>query len=138
VQPLSQEEDERLHEAGVYSVLVYQKRIIRMCIKSIIQRARNPILILDWIPRPHWESGIHKIDCVLLGLEDWRTDSFNALPGLFTKNLLANQILRFFPRLRPAEGTVPPNFIMDDRDLTQLVPIVCGTKIWNFDFDTRE
>jgi 2-iminoacetate synthase len=35
--------------------------------------------------------------------------------------------------VRPAEGTVPPNFIMDDRDLTQLI-CVCGTKIWKFRF----
>jgi 2-iminoacetate synthase len=37
VQPLSQEEYERLHEAGVYSVLVYQELIIRMCIKVSYQ-----------------------------------------------------------------------------------------------------
>jgi 2-iminoacetate synthase len=30
---LSQEEYERLHEAGVYSVLVYQETYHRMCIK---------------------------------------------------------------------------------------------------------
>jgi 2-iminoacetate synthase len=54
VQPLSQEEYERLHEAGVYSVLVYQETYHQDVYKSIILRARNPILILDWILRPHW------------------------------------------------------------------------------------
>jgi 2-iminoacetate synthase len=42
VQPLSQEEYERLHEAGVYSVLVYQETY-QDVYKSIILRARNPI-----------------------------------------------------------------------------------------------
>jgi 2-iminoacetate synthase len=41
--------------------------------------------------------------------------------------------------LRPAEGTVPPNFIMDDRDLTQLI---CAYRLWNEDLEisisTRE
>jgi 2-iminoacetate synthase ThiH len=39
-----------------------------------------------------------------------------------------------FPRLRPAEGTVPPNFIMDDRDLTQLI---CAYRLWNEDLEFR-
>jgi 2-iminoacetate synthase len=39
--------------------------------------------------------------------------------------------------LRPAEGTVPPNFIMDDRDLTQLI---CAYRLWNLEISisTRE
>jgi 2-iminoacetate synthase ThiH len=49
VQPLSQEEYERLHKAGVYSVLVYQETYHQDVYKSIILRARNPTLILDWI-----------------------------------------------------------------------------------------
>jgi 2-iminoacetate synthase len=44
-----------------------------------------------------------------------------------------------FPRLRPAEGTVAPNFIMDDTDLTQLI---CAYRLWNEDLEislsTRE
>jgi 2-iminoacetate synthase len=47
VQPLSQEEYERLHEAGVYSVLVYQETYHKDVYKSIIPKKSN--LILDWI-----------------------------------------------------------------------------------------
>jgi 2-iminoacetate synthase len=55
------------------------------------------------------------------------------------QNLLANQVFCVFPRLRPAEGTVAPNFIMDDTDLTQLI---CAYRLWNEDLEislsTRE
>src|SRR5690606_3071143 len=44
-----------------------------------------------------------------------------------------------FPRLRPAEGIIEPNFIMEDKDLLQLI---CAYRIWNEDLEisisTRE
>lgn len=44
-----------------------------------------------------------------------------------------------FPRLRPAEGIIEPNFIMQDRDLLQLI---CAYRLWNADLEislsTRE
>jgi 2-iminoacetate synthase len=110
VQPLSQEEYERLHEAGVHSVLVYQETYHQEVYKNTIPKERNLILIID-TPDRIGKAGIHKIGlAALLGLEDYA-------PFFLT------------PRLRPAEGTVAPNFIMDDTDLTQLTPIVCGMKI---------
>jgi 2-iminoacetate synthase len=61
---------------------------------------------------------------------------FNALHLDYLKNLQTKYSVSF-PRLRPAEGTVPPNFIMDDRDLTQLI-----YRLWNEDLEisisTRE
>jgi 2-iminoacetate synthase len=52
---------------------------------------------------------------------------------------IGNQVFCVFPRLRPAEGTVAPNFIMDDTDLTQLI---CAYRLWNEDLEislsTRE
>ena len=40
-----------------------------------------------------------------------------------------------FPRLRPAEGIIEPNFIMDDKDLTQLI---CAYRLWNEDLEISE
>jgi 2-iminoacetate synthase len=88
VQPLSQEEYERLHEAGVYSVLVYQETYHQKFTKSTT-KGKKSNLTLDWIPRSHWESRIHKIG---LGVLFWKTGArivFNAL-HLIGKKRIAN------------------------------------------------
>ena len=78
---------------------------------------------------------------VLLGLENWRTDSFfNALHlDYLQKTYWQTKYTVSFPRLRPAEGVIKPNFIMDDKDLTQLI---CAYRLWNEDLEislsTRE
>jgi 2-iminoacetate synthase len=41
VQPLSQEEYERLHKAGVFGVSV-SRNLSWMCIKKVYNKARNP------------------------------------------------------------------------------------------------
>ncbi|MFT5252960.1 MAG: 2-iminoacetate synthase [Flavobacteriales bacterium] len=143
VQPLSQEEYERLHEAGVYSVLVYQETYHQEVYKKYHTKGKksNFDFRLD-TPDRIGKAGIHKIGLgVLLGLEDWRTDSFfNALHlDYLQKTYWQTKYSVSFPRLRPAEGTIPPNFIMDDRDLTQLI---CAYRLWNEDLEisisTRE
>jgi 2-iminoacetate synthase len=143
VQPLSQEEYERLHEAGVYSVLVYQETYHQEVYKKYHTKGKksNFDYRLD-TPDRIGKAGIHKIGLgVLLGLEDWRTDSFfNALHlDYLQKTYWQTKYSVSFPRLRPAEGTVEPNFIMDDKDLTQLI---CAYRLWNEDLEisisTRE
>src|SRR5690606_8014154 len=78
---------------------------------------------------------------VLLGLKDWRVDSFfNALHiDYLQKKYWQTKYSVSFPRLRPAEGIIEPKFIMEDRDLLQLI---CAYRIWNPDLEisisTRE
>ncbi|OCB76892.1 2-iminoacetate synthase ThiH [Flavobacterium crassostreae] len=143
VQPLSQEEYTLLHKAGVYSVLVYQETYHQEVYKKYHTKGKksNFDFRLD-TPDRIGKAGIHKIGLgVLLGLEDWRTDSFfNALHlDYLQKTYWKTKYSVSFPRLRPAEGTVPPNFIMDDKDLTQLI---CAYRLWNEDLEisisTRE
>jgi 2-iminoacetate synthase len=143
VQPLSQEEYERLHEAGVFSVLVYQETYHQEVYKKYHTKGKksNFDYRLD-TPDRIGKARIHKIGLgVLLGLEDWRTDSFfNALHlDYLQKTYWQTKYSVSFPRLRPAEGTVEPNFIMDDKDLTQLI---CAYRLWNEDLEisisTRE
>ena len=143
VQPLTTEEYELLHAAGVYSVLVYQETYHKEVYKQYHTKGKksNFDFRLD-TPDRVGTAGIHKIGLgVLLGLEDWRTDSFfNALHlDYLQKTYWQTKYSVSFPRLRPAEGTVPPNFIMGDKDLTQLI---CAYRLWNEDLEislsTRE
>lgn len=143
VQPLTTSEYEQLHQAGVYSVLVYQETYHQEVYKKYHTKGKksNFDFRLE-TPDRIGTAGIHKIGLgVLLGLEDWRTDSFfNALHlDYLQKKYWQTKYAVSFPRLRPAEGIIEPNFIMDDKDLTQLI---CAYRLWNEDLEisisTRE
>jgi 2-iminoacetate synthase len=143
VQPLSTEEYQKLHEAGVFSVLVYQETYHQEVYKKYHTKGKKSNF--DYrlqTPDRIGNAGIHKIGLgVLLGLEDWRTDSFfNALHlEYLQKTYWQTKYSVSFPRLRPAEGIIEPNFIMEDKDLTQLI---CAYRLWNEDLEisisTRE
>lgn len=143
VQPLSTEEYEQLNDAGVYSVLVYQETYHQEVYKKYHTKGKksNFDFRLE-TPDRVGIAGIHKIGLgVLLGLEDWRTDSFfNALHlDYLQKTYWKTKYAVSFPRLRPAAGVIEPNFIMTDKDLTQLI---CAYRLWNEDLEismsTRE
>ncbi|MES2485790.1 MAG: 2-iminoacetate synthase ThiH [Bacteroidota bacterium] len=143
VQPLSTKEYSVLHDAGVYSVLVYQETYHREVYKEYHPKGKksNFDFRLE-TPDRVGTAGIHKIGLgVLLGLEDWRTDSFfNALHlDYLQKHYWQSKYSVSFPRLRPAEGIIEPNFIMDDKDMVQLI---CAYRLWNEDLEisvsTRE
>jgi 2-iminoacetate synthase len=143
VQPLSEEEYQQLHQAGVHTVLVYQETYHRKVYKEYHPKGKksNFDFRLE-TPDRIGKAGIHKIGLgVLLGLEDWRTDSFfNALHlDYLQKTYWQSTYSVSFPRLRPAEGIIEPNFIMEDSDLLQLI---CAYRLWNEDLEisisTRE
>jgi len=143
VQPLSTDEYKALHEAGVYSVLVYQETYHGEVYKLYHPKGKksNFDFRLE-TPDRVGAAGIHKIGLgVLLGLEDWRTDSFfNALHlDYLQKQYWKSKYSVSFPRLRPAEGIIEPNFIMTDKDMVQLI---CAYRLWNQDLEisvsTRE
>ncbi|CAM3788207.1 2-iminoacetate synthase ThiH [Flavobacterium cucumis] len=143
VQPLSTEEYQQLHSTGVHSVMIYQETYHREVYKEYHPKGKksNFDFRLE-TPDRIGEAGIHKIGLgVLLGLEDWRTDSFfNALHiDYLQKKYWKSNYSVSFPRLRPAEGIIEPNFIMEDSDLLQLI---CAYRLWNEDLEisisTRE
>ena len=82
VQPLSEEEYRQLHDAGVNAVLVYQETYHQEVYKEYHPKGKksNFNFRLE-TPDRIGKAGIHKMGLgVLLGLEDWRIDSFfNAL-----------------------------------------------------------
>ncbi|MGJ1430118.1 2-iminoacetate synthase ThiH [Sphingobacterium spiritivorum] len=143
VQPLTLQEYELLQQAGVYAVLVYQETYHKEVYKTYHPKGKksNFDFRLD-TPDRIGQAGIHKIGLgVLLGLEDWRVDSFfNALHiDYLQKTYWQTKYSVSFPRLRPASGIGEPNFHMDDRDLVQLI---CAYRLWNEDLEisisTRE
>lgn len=143
VQPLDLEEYRVLHQAGVHAVLVYQETYHRDVYKEYHPKGKksNFDFRLE-TPDRIGTAGMHKIGLgVLLGLEDWRVDSFfNALHiDYLQKTYWQTKYAVSFPRLRPAEGVTEPNFSMKDRDLLQLI---CAYRIWNEDLEvsisTRE
>ncbi len=124
-QPLETEEYQRLHEAGVYSVLVYQETYHREVYKTYHPKGKksNFDYRLD-TPDRIGKANIHKIGLgVLLGLEDWRVDSFFCALHLdyLQKKYWQTKFSISFPRMRPAEGIIEPNVIVSDKNLTQLL-----------------
>lgn len=143
VQPLETVEYKTLHDAGVYSVLVYQETYHQEVYKTYHPKGKKSNFYYRMeTPDRIGIAGIHKIGLgILLGLEDWRTDSFfNTLHlDYLQKKYWQTKFSVSFPRMRPAEGIIEPNVIVTDKDLVQLI---CAYRLFNEDVElsisTRE
>lgn len=143
VQPLETNEYKELHDYGVYSVLVYQETYHKDVYKQYHPKGKKSNF--DYrlqTPDRVGQSGIHKIGLgVLLGLEDWRVESFFCALHLdyLQKTYWQTKYSISFPRMRPAEGIIEPNIIVSDRELVQLL---CAYRLLNEDVElsvsTRE
>jgi len=132
VQPLDQEEYESLIPAGLNTVLVYQETYHEENYKFHHPKGKksNFEYRLE-TPDRLGKAGIHKIGLgVLIGLEDWRTDSFfNALHlNYLEKKYWQTKYSVSFPRLRPYTGNLEPKVNMSDKELVQLI---CAYRIFN-------
>jgi 2-iminoacetate synthase len=143
VQPLSEEEYRILHEAGVYSVLVYQETYHQEKYKEYHPKGKksNFYYRLE-TPDRIGQAGMHKIGLgVLLGLEDWRTDSFFCAMHLMylQKTYWRTKYSISFPRIRPAEGVNSSDYHTNDKEIVQLI---CAYRLLNEDVEisisTRE
>jgi len=124
-QPLSVDDYRTLHDEGVHSVLVYQETYHQEVYKTYHPKGRksNFTYRLE-TPDRIGEAGMHKIGLgVLLGLEDWRTESFFCALHLdyLQRKYWQTKYSISFPRMRPAEGIIEPNVIVTDRDLVQMI-----------------
>ena len=125
VQPLEQEEYERLIPLGLNTVLVYQETYHRDDYKKHHPKGKKSNF--DYrlaTPDRLGKAGIHKMGLgVLIGLEDWRTDSFLTALHLnyLEKNYWQAKYSISFPRLRPHSGGLEPKVEMDDKELVQLI-----------------
>jgi 2-iminoacetate synthase len=132
VQPLGQEEYEQLIPDGLNTVLVYQETYHEAEYKTHHTKGRksNFEYRLD-TPDRLGMAGVHKIGLgILIGLEDWRADSFFTALHLqyMERTYWKSKYSISFPRLRPAEGMLEPKVVMTDR---QLVQLICAYRLFN-------
>jgi len=143
VQPLEQKEYEELNTAGMYAVLVYQETYNKARYGEYHPKGKksNFYYRLD-TPDRIGAAGVHKIGLgALLGLDDWRTDSFFCALHLdyLQKRYWQTKYSISFPRIRPAEGVTVPEGVISDKELVQLI---CAYRLFNEDVElsisTRE
>lgn len=132
VQPLDQADYELLIREGLHTVLVYQETYHQNDYKKHHPKGKksNFHYRLD-TPDRLGRAGIHKMGLgVLIGLEDWRTDSFYTALHLdyLERTYWQTRYSLSFPRLRPAEGLLQPKVEMSDRELAQLI---CAYRLLN-------
>jgi len=125
VQPMDEADYTTLIPHGLHAVLVYQETYHQADYKLHHPKGRksNFEYRLD-TPDRLGRAGVHKIGLgVLIGLEDWRTDSFFTALHLqyLEKTYWQTKYSISFPRLRPCSGGLPPKVEMNDRELVQLI-----------------
>ena len=143
VQPLDLEEYMSLKPYGLNTVLVYQETYHQEDYKKHHPKGKksNFKYRLE-TPDRLGQAGIHRIGLgVLIGLEDWRTDSFFTALHLdyLEKRYWQSKYSLSFPRLRPHSGGIEPKVEMNDRELVQLI---CAYRLFNQELElsisTRE
>ncbi len=143
VQPLSEEEYTQLQGCGVHSVLVYQETYHQEKYADYHPKGKksNFYYRLE-TPDRIGSAGMHKIGLgVLLGLEDWRTDSFFCALHLdyLQKRYWQTKYSLSFPRIRPAEGVDSSDYHIKDSELVQLI---CAYRLFSEELEisisTRE
>lgn len=132
VQPLHQEEYEQLIPHGLNTVLVYQETYHKEDYKKHHPKGKksNFDYRID-TPDRLGKAGIYKMGLgVLIGLEDWRTDSFFCASHLsyLERVYWQTKYSISFPRLRPFSGGLEPKVDMSDRELVQLI---CAYRIFD-------
>ncbi|MCL5029473.1 MAG: 2-iminoacetate synthase ThiH [Bacteroidetes bacterium] len=125
VQPLDEEEYGELILLGLNTVLVYQETYNVDEYKNYhLKGKKSNFLYRLETPDRLGRTGIHKIGLgILIGLEDWRTDSFFTALHLnyLEKTYWQTKYSISFPRLRPAEGFSKPKVEMNEKELVQLI-----------------
>ncbi|MBL4862029.1 MAG: 2-iminoacetate synthase ThiH, partial [Crocinitomicaceae bacterium] len=125
VQPLDENEYKELLPLGLHAVLVYQETYHKEDYKKHHPKGKksNFYYRLD-TPDRLGRAGVHKIGLgALIGLEDWRIDSFFVALHLnyLEKTYWKTKYTISFPRLRPHSGGLEPKVAMSDRELVQLI-----------------
>ncbi len=143
VMPLKTEGYRELRESGLNGVVCFQETYNRDRYK--IYHPKGMKSNFEWRVNGFdrmGEAGLHKIGMgVLIGLEDWRTDTAMLATHLryLQHHYWQTKYSVNFPRMRPSEGHFQPNVVMSDRELAQLI---FAFRIFDHDVDisvsTRE
>lgn len=124
-QPLEQGEYERLFDAGLYGISVYQETYHRDTYR--LHHPKGKKSNFQWrldTPNRGGDAALHQIGLgVLLGLEEFRTDAFFLAAHLLylKKRYWRTRYSVAFPRLRPAEGALDPKVVVTEQNLLQLI-----------------
>ena len=121
-----------LCEAGVNTVYLYQETYHQQHYANyhLAGKKQDFFFRLEG-PERLGAAGMHKIGLAcLLGLEDWRVDSwFVALHVQYLEQRFwQSKYSISFPRLRPAVGFDRPNYPISDKELVQLI---CAYRLLN-------
>ena len=132
VQPLDIPDYEALIPFGLNTVLIYQETYHKEDYKKHHPKGKksNFYYRLD-TPDRLGKAGIHKIGLgILIGLEDWRTDSFFTALHLtyLERHYWKTKYTISFPRLRPHAGGLTLKAEMNDKELVQLI---CAYRLLN-------
>jgi 2-iminoacetate synthase len=143
VQPLDEEDYQRLAAAGLHAVMVYQETYNRETYSTV--HAAGPKRDYDYrleTPDRLGKSGLHKVGVgVLLGLADWRIEACHLALHLryLEKHYWRMRTSLSFPRLRPNVGGHPLHSVVSDRDLLQMI---CAFRLFDEELEisisTRE
>ncbi len=125
VQPLETEEYKSLKAHGLNTVYIYQETYNEGNYKSYhpYGKKSNYQYRLE-TPDRLGRAGVHKIGLgCLLGLEDWRVDSFFTALHLdyLEKKYWQTKYSISFPRLRPHAGAFEPRYNTSGKDMVQLI-----------------
>lgn len=126
VQPLKEEEYQRLTDSGLNAVYCYQETYNKKRYPTYHPKGMKSKF--DWRVDSFdrmGKAGLHKMGLgILIGLEDWRTDvTFMATHLRYLqKKYWQTKYSVSFPRIRPHCGDAfQPNVIMSDKELAQLI-----------------
>lgn len=143
VQPLDEADYRELIPYGLNTVLVYQETYHQEDYRKHHPKGKksNFKYRLE-TPDRLGRAGVHKMGLgVLIGLEDWRTDSFFTAMHLdyLERKYWKSKYSLSFPRLRPFSGGLEPKVEMSDRELVQLI---CAYRLFDEELEislsTRE
>jgi 2-iminoacetate synthase len=125
VYPMETEEYRELVDAGVDGLTIYQETYNEQIYDQVhITGPKKDYRFRLDAPERGCQAGMRRINIgPLLGLDDWRKESFFA--GLHANYLqnkyLDTEISLSLPRLRPHMGSFEPNSIVDDPALVQII-----------------
>ncbi len=132
VQPLGTKEYAELKTLGLDAVMVYQETYHKPTYAEHHLRGKKTDFHYRLeTPDRLAQAGVDKIGIgALIGLEDWRTDSFFVAAHLdyLERTYWQSRYSISFPRLRPCTGGLEPKSIMTDR---QMVQLICAYRLFN-------
>lgn len=125
VQPMNVNEYKQLINNGLNAVYIYQETYNENNYRNYHPTGKksNFQYRLE-TPDRLGQAGVHKIGLgCLLGLEDWRVDSFYTALHLsyLEKHYWKSKYSISFPRLRPHAGNFEPRYANSQKDLVQLI-----------------